>query len=277
MPAGREGEPSEDCLGDGAGPVRPEQPVDQKKLSSARLRFACRFRAVEARALVVTKGLECGDGRVDRTVCRISISGHGAAVPATVDHLLFHAPVPSCSIRDSGAMEASTTIRAGSSAARPVYSAMVLSLLSWFAFDDRRVDQLARHVGLWMARQNAKATQEQHGIGGGSPLGCIYAVRPAAAGILQSEQTSAPTFSCDTPLMAANRGRRGANQVAQCLPADRRIAFQEPRHDRIGRHSPVILSEAVSRRAFRVDSGSRPDPGSPRAHNQPSCPAPGPH
>jgi len=88
-------------------------------------------------------------------------------------------------------------------------------------------------------------------LGGGAPIACIRGeagpARPLAVGALKREQARAPALGRDARSFRSDHLSRCADEVAQRLPPDRRVALEEP-VDKVtlGEFQPTALQTSAA-------------------------------
>ena len=100
--------------------------------------------------------------------------------------------------------------------------------------------QRARTPRLPIRRGQTEISQQEHRVGRRGPFWVIqpavrrFSARPRAPALLPGEKTGAPTLACNFAPLSLNAALPSAGQVAQSLPADCRVAFEQPTNRLIG-------------------------------------------
>src|SRR5262245_18070064 len=111
----------------------------------------------------------------------------------------------------------------------------------------------ASRLRLAIARRQTQVAEQEHRVGCRGPLGMIEAVvrrlpgGPGAVRILLREQAGAPSVARDLLPLALDRRVCGADDVAQHLPANGRVAVEQP----AGHGIAVVIHNRSRDRTYR--------------------------
>ena len=158
------------------------------------------------------------------------------AVPAAVGHLLaqqvlddaMHAVVRQAEVAQEGQNHAGDARLAVFERLEEVDAAV--------AVEAGVQQQLAAPPRLGIVMRQAQMPQQEQGVGGGGPLRRVKRFGPRAGRVLQRQQSRAPALSRDTGAVGFVGFGRLVQQIAPRLPADGRVAVEQPGEMGIGRH-----------------------------------------
>src|SRR5262245_19860580 len=252
IPARREDESCERRLDDLAGAMGAVEAMAQEKLAPAALSRADRPGAPPMR-LVQPQTFEHAQRRVHRRVLR---DGSAPTVPASVPHLprpqVRGDPVDARVVDPEVGQERKDHPRdARLAAMRPLRPRAVADAA--VDLEPPIEEDPARLTRATVAGRKPEVAQQKQRIRRRRPLRRIQPAvrgppaRPGSGGILARKQTRAPAFPRDPSPLVLDAPLVGAGEVAERLPADRRVALEEPAHRPVRR----------SRRGHRFQSGTR--------------------
>ena len=246
MPARWEREENKNRLDDFARAVGAKEPVHQQEFASSVLCALPGSRLAPGIQFIETQALEDADRGVNGRMCRAEVP---LTVPAAIGHLLpqqvvdkrFEPLVVMLEVAEDGEHHAGDARLA---AAPPSVVDAAIALQSAVQ------QQWARPARLRVGRGQTKVAEQQHRVGRGRPLrGVQSAVRrlaacPSAFAILPGQQTGAPPlprhlgpFPLDTPFASPD-------QIPQGLPADSRIAVEQPSNGLVERACRICFHRA---------------------------------
>ena len=234
MPSRRKRKSSKFRLDDFARPVRPKQPVHQKKLTPASLRSPYRLHIASAVQLIQPQALKRADRRVNRSMRR---PVRPPAIPPTVRHLLLQ-QVPRNSLKTRivilkvGEDREHHPRNARLAPPRPFCPhAVIDAAVPLHPSIEKR---LASRPRLLARGWQTKIPQQQHRISSGCPLRRVKpAIRrlpssPSPRRILPRKKPRPPTLPRHPPPFTLHGPFCCTNQIPQNLPSNSRIPLKKP-------------------------------------------------